>query len=106
MIIKMRAHWGFFGGSDSKESACNSGDLGSIPELGRSPEKGNGYPLQYSCLENPIGRGAWRVTVHGVTKSDKTERLTHHTGVGWSQFSKAGVLIRRDAESHKREVAM
>ena len=95
------------GGISGKESACNSGDLGFIPELGRSPEKGNGYPLQYSCLENPMGRGAWQVTVHGVTKSQDTTRpLTHHTGVGWSQFNKAGVLIRRDAESHKREVAM
>jgi len=65
----MKTHWGFFGGSDGKESACNSGDLGLIPELGRSPEKGNGYPLQYSCLENPMGRGAWQVAVHGVTKS-------------------------------------
>ena len=54
-----------------------------------------------------MGRGAWQVTVHGVTKSQDTTRpLTHHTGVGWSQFNKAGVLIRRDAESHKREVAM
>ena len=60
---------GFPGGSDSKESACNAGDLGSVPGLGRSPGEGNGYPLQYSCLENPMDRGAWRATVHGVTKS-------------------------------------
>ena len=51
------------------ESACNVGDLGSIPGLGRSPGKGNGNPLQYSCLENSMDRGAWRATVHGVTKS-------------------------------------
>ena len=50
---------GFPGGSDSKDSACNAGDLGSIPALGRSPGEGNGYPLQYSCLENPMDRGAW-----------------------------------------------
>ena len=56
------------GGSDSKESACNAGDLGSISGLGRCPEKGNGSPLQYSCLENSMDRGAWWVTVHGVTK--------------------------------------
>ena len=49
------------------ESACNAGDLGSIPGLGRSP--GGGQPLQYSCLENPMDRGAWQATVHGVTKS-------------------------------------
>ena len=57
------------GGSDSKESACSAGDLGSIPALGRTPGEGHGNPLQYSCLENPMDRGAWQVTVHGVTKS-------------------------------------
>ena len=56
-------------GSDGKESACNAGDPGSIPGLGRSPGEGNGNPLQYSCLENLMDRGAWRATVHGVTKS-------------------------------------
>ena len=64
--------WGFLGGSDSKESACNAGDPGSIPESGISPGEGNGNPLQYSCPENPMDRGAWRATVHGVTKSDTT----------------------------------
>ena len=59
----------FPGGLDSKESACSAGDTGSIPGSGRSPEEGNGYPLQYSCLENPMDRGAWWATVHGVTKS-------------------------------------
>ena len=49
-----------------KESACNAGDPGSIPGSGRSPAEGNGYPLQFSCLENPMDRGAWRATVHGV----------------------------------------
>ena len=56
-------------GSDDKESACNVGDLGSIPGLARSPGEGNGYPLQYSGLENPIDRGAWQAAVHGVAKS-------------------------------------
>ena len=56
-------------GSDGEESACNTGDLGLIPGLGRSPGEGNGYPLQYSCLENSMNRGAWRATVHGETKS-------------------------------------
>ena len=60
---------GFPGGSDSEESACNAGDLGSIPELGRSPEEGNGNPLQYSCLENSMDGGAWWATVYGVMKS-------------------------------------
>ena len=57
------------GGSDSKESASNAGEVGSIHESGRSPGEGNGTPLQYSCLENSMDRGAWRDTVHGVTKS-------------------------------------
>ena len=57
------------GGSDSKQSACNAGDPGSIPGSGRSPGEGNGNPLQYSCLENPMDIGAWWATVHGVTKS-------------------------------------
>ena len=59
---------GFPGGSDGKESACNAGDLGSIPGSGRPPEEGHGNPLQYSYLQNPMDRGAWLATVHGVTK--------------------------------------
>ena len=60
---------GFPGGSDGKESTCNAGDLGLIPGLGRSPGEGNDNPLWYSCLENPMDRGAWWATDHGVTKS-------------------------------------
>ena len=55
---------GFPGGSDGKASAYNAGDLGSIPGSGRSPGEENGYPLQLSCLENPMDRGAWQATVH------------------------------------------
>ena len=62
------SYLGFLHNSVSKESACNAGDLGLIPGLGRSPGEGNGNPLQYSCLENPMDRGAWRATVHGVTR--------------------------------------
>ena len=69
LFILVCLFMGFLGGSDGKESACNSGDLGSIPELGRSLGEGNGNPLQYSCLENPMDRGTWRATVHGVTQS-------------------------------------
>ena len=61
-------YWGFPGGSDGKESACNAGDLGLILGLGRSPGGGRGSPLQYSCLENPVDRGAWGPTVHGGCK--------------------------------------
>ena len=57
------------GSSEGKESACNATDLGLMPVLGRSPGEGNGHPLQYSCLENPMDREAWWATVHGVTKS-------------------------------------
>ena len=59
----------FPGGSDSKDSACNVGDLGSIPGLRRSLGGGHGSPLQYSCLENPMDRGTWQATVYGVAKS-------------------------------------
>ena len=62
-------YMGFSGGLDGKESACNTGDLGSIPGLGRSPGEGNGNALQYFCLENSIDKGAWQATVHGVAKS-------------------------------------
>ena len=65
---------GYPGGSDSKESACNAGDLGSVPESGRSPGGENGYPLQYSSLENPTDRGAWWAAVYGV--ANMIEQLT------------------------------
>ena len=66
----------FPSGSDGKESTCNEGDLGFIPGWGRSPGGGLANPLQYSCLENPMDRGAWRATVHGVKELVTTERLT------------------------------
>ena len=77
------------GDSDGKESACNKRDLGSIPGSRRSPGEGNGYPLHYSCLENPMDRGAWRATVHGFAESDMTEQLTlsHFTFIGPSGLS-------------------
>ena len=62
---------GFPGGSDDKESAFHAGDLGLIPGSERAPGEGNGYPLQYSCLENPIDIGAWSATVLGIAKSHK-----------------------------------
>ena len=70
----------FPGGSDGKESACNAGDMGSIPGLGRSPGQGNGNPLQYSCLENSMDRGAWWAAVHRVAKS--WMQLSTHTYTG------------------------
>ena len=65
-------YWGFPGGSEANNLPANegdAGDLGSIPGLGRPSGEGNGYPLQYSCLENPMDGGAWCATVHRVTKS-------------------------------------
>ena len=59
----------FSGGSDGKASVYNAGDLGSIPGLGRSTGEGNGNPLQYYCLENPMDRGAWWAAVYGVAQS-------------------------------------
>ena len=71
----------FSRGSDGKESACNERDLDLIPGSGRSSGEGNGNPLQYSCLENPMDRGAWRAPVHGVIKeSDPTNQHSHWAG--------------------------
>ena len=67
MVIKTQKD--FPGDLDGKESACNVGELGLIPGLGRPPGEGTGNPLQYSCLEKFMDRGAWRATVHGVAKS-------------------------------------
>ena len=62
-------HKTFPGGSDSKETACNMGDLSLIPGLGRPPGERHGYSLQYSCLENSMDKGDWQATVHGIAKS-------------------------------------
>ena len=70
---------GFPGGSVVKNPPANAGvigDAGSIPQLGRSPGEGNGYPLQYACLEISMNRGAWQATVHDIAESDTPERLT------------------------------
>ena len=67
---------GFPHSSVGKESDCNAGDLGSIPGSGRCPGEGNGNPLQYSCLENPMDSGAWQATVYESQESDMTEQLS------------------------------
>ena len=79
--------------SDCKESTCNAGDPGSIPGLGRSPGEGNGNPLQYSYLENPMVRGAWWATIHGGWKElDMTEQLTLFTSLAHDMLQKQEAL--------------
>ena len=75
---------GFPGSSDGKASAYNAEDLGSIPMSGRSPGEGNGNPLQYSCLENPVDRGAWWAAAHRVTKS--RARLSDFTSLHFTSL--------------------
>ena len=78
----------FPGGSNIKVSAYNSGDPGLVPGLGRSSGDGNGNPLQYSCLENPMDRGAQQATIHGVAKSQtQLSNLTFFIGSHWSSNS-------------------
>ena len=75
-FVLFLAGLGFPGSSDGKEYTCNAGDLSSVPGLGKSPGGGHGNPLQYSCLENSVDRGAWRATVHRFTK--RGTRLSAH----------------------------
>ena len=84
---------GLHGGSDGKASACNAGDPGSIPGWGRSPQEGNGNPLQYSCLKNSMDRGTWWATVHGVIKS--RTRLSDFTLTLTMPFYKSNLGIYR-----------
>ena len=72
--------------AQSVQSACNVGDLGSIPESERSPGEGKGNPLQFSCLENPVDRGAWQAMVHGVAKSG-TQLKRIRTSAHFERFS-------------------
>ena len=69
----------FPGGSAVKNLPANGGDVGSVPGLGRPPGEGNGTPLQYACLENPMDKGAWWATVRGATESDTIDHAHTHT---------------------------
>ena len=81
-LFPLKSQKGFPGGSEVKASACNAEDLGFIPESERSPGEGNVNPLQYYCLENPMDRGDWQGTVHGVAKeSDTTQQLNNHNKI-------------------------
>ena len=77
---------GFPGGSDGKEFACNAREQGSVPGSEISPAEGNGNPLQYSCLDNLMDRGAWRATVHEVTKSKTHNWATNTTYCSEKKF--------------------
>ena len=82
-------------------NAGDTRDMGLIPGLGRSPGEGNGYPLQDSCLENPMDRGAWRATVHGVTKeSDTTEHYIYHLGKEYRCQVREGRSVDKWKRSH------
>ena len=95
--------WGFPGGSDGKESACNEGDPGSIPGSRRSPGERNGYPLQYSCLENSMDIRTWQATAHRVAESDTTERLKHPSKKGY-EFSHMDGLWNKEQRNHKQNI--
>ena len=83
ILVSHKKEQGFPGGLDGKVSACSAGDPGLIPGLGRSPGEGNGNPLQYSCLENSMDRGAWQATVHGVAQSGT--RLSDFTSIQYKR---------------------
>ena len=87
---------GFPGSSEGKASAYNVGDLGSIPGSRRSPGEGNGNPLQYSCLENPMEGGARWATAHGVTESDMTEQLHFTSDMSQVGFQSLKATIRKN----------
>ena len=96
----------FQAAQEVKNLPVNAGDWGLIPESGISPEEGNGYLLQYSCLENSMDRGAWWAIDHGVTKSQT--RLTHLTcllqgGRGILPLQLRLLLTREQPDSHKRQ---
>ena len=81
-VLVMSTGWGFPGGLVGQEPTCSAGetgDVGLIPGWGRSPGEGHGNPLQYSCLDNPMGRGAWWATVHGVTSQTQLKQRSTHT---------------------------
>ena len=100
---------GFAHSSIGKESACNSGDSGSIPGLGRSPGEGNGNPFQYSCLENPMDRGAWQAIVHGVAISWTWLSECQRTGAFelwcWRRLLRVPWIARRSNESILKEIS-
>ena len=96
---------GFPGGSGVKNPPANAGDVGLIPGLGRSPGEGNGNPLHYSCLGNPINWGAWRVTVHGVAKRVRQDLATKQQQVAWKHEVRPKPILLPAAASLLQEAA-
>ena len=94
-LVPLSHRRGFPGGSDSKESACNAADPGSIPGSGRSPGEGHSNPLQYSCLENPMDKGVWQATVHGM------ERVGHNWATEQQHISMTPKSLSRADLSYK-----
>ena len=86
LLLYTNTHCQFPSGAVVKNPPAKAGDADSIPGSGRSPARGNGNPLQYSCLENPTERGAWRATVHGVTESRTRLSEDTHMSTGRSQL--------------------
>jgi len=84
---------GFPGGCLVKNPPANAGDTGLIPGLGRSSGGGNGNPLQYSCLENPMDRGGWQATVHGAAESDMTKQQSMHSWINNIEFIKESIFL-------------
>ena len=89
---------GLPGGSEGKESACNAGDPGQIPRWGRPPGEGNGNPLQYSCLETPVDRGAWRAAVHRVAQSwTRLKQLNSSTHIYYTESESVSHSVMSDS---------
>ena len=104
--VFMKYTYSFLGGSVGEESACNAGDTGDtgfIPGWGRSPGGGHGNLLQYSCLEDPMDRGAWQVTVHGVAKSQTwPKQLSMHAWHRWKEVQLGCKMWRWGPPFHVR----
>ena len=96
-MASSKAEAGLLGWLSGKEFACNAGDMGSMPVSERSPREGNGNPLQYSCLGNPMDRWSWWATVHEVTKSRTQLSMKHYykaESIGKCQITKDWVMCQ------------
>ena len=103
LLLVVKDSLAFLDGPPVKNPPANAGDVVSIPGPPRSPGEGNSYPLQSSCLENPVGRGAWRAAVHGVRKSwTQLSMQSFAPAVYWSQQRTKTSLFLLDSESESR----